>query len=307
MLETLTDPADLEALVPEWRELWRNDARATPFQSPEWLLAWSRLMFRGGQFWAVAQRRESRLVSLLPCFRWGPRLENLSLLGAGISDYLDVLGEPIDRIPGDFEVADLQELRGSSPLLNLGQAEAWSTCPVLRLPSSFDEVLAGMESKFRTDTRRARNRMAREESSIMRTSDPTALFRLHSARWQERNEAGVLAGPEHEAFHREVVDGFEKLGILRLYELRIRDDAIATIYAFAHRGRWYAYLNGFDPGYAKLSPCVALLAHVIEDAIREGAREFDFLRGREEYKYKWGAADSVNYRVVLRARASAFA
>ena len=32
------------------------------------------------------------------------------------------------------------------------------------------------------------------------------------------------------------------------------------------------------------------------DAVREGATRFDFLRGREPYKYDWGATDTPQLR-----------
>jgi CelD/BcsL family acetyltransferase involved in cellulose biosynthesis len=43
-----------------------------------------------------------------------------------------------------------------------------------------------------------------------------------------------------------------------------------------------------------------IVAHAIEQAIREGAGEMDFLRGREPYKYRWGAVDRSSYGRTLR-------
>ncbi|RUX44983.1 GNAT family N-acetyltransferase, partial [Mesorhizobium sp. M7A.F.Ca.CA.002.09.1.1] len=60
----------------------------------------------------------------------------------------------------------------------------------------------------------------------------------------------------------------------------------------------YAYLGGFDPAYAEESPGAILIGHAIVESIREDAREFDFLRGQEAYKYGWGAADRWTMRRV---------
>ena len=38
-------------------------------------------------------------------------------------------------------------------------------------------------------------------------------------------------------------------------------------------------------------------------AVREGAREFDFLRGQESYKYEWGAVDKPAYRWTAPGKA----
>ena|SRR5438105_11909593 len=56
------------------------------------------------------------------------------------------------------------------------------------------------------------------------------------------------------------------------------------------------YLSGFDPALARFSLGTLLVGHAIEEAVREGAEEFDFLRGQEDYKYRWGAKDRLVYR-----------
>ena len=133
-----------------------------------------------------------------------------------------------------------------------------------------------------------------------RATNLDALFQLHSARWQSQDEVGVLATAALQTFHREVAAGFDALGILRLYELALNGQTVAVIYAFVHRRRWYGYLNGFDPRFAKLSPGSTLLANILEQAIGEGAEAFDFLRGEESYKFAWGARERVNYRVSIQ-------
>ena len=59
--------------------------------------------------------------------------------------------------------------------------------------------------------------------------------------------------------------------------------------------RAYYYIGGFDPSRARLSPGTIMIGHAIEEAIGAGARTFDFLRGREAYKYAWGAVDLPLY------------
>ncbi|WP_438035696.1 GNAT family N-acetyltransferase [Sorangium sp. So ce204] len=51
-----------------------------------------------------------------------------------------------------------------------------------------------------------------------------------------------------------------------------------------------------------VQPGVVMLASAIEHAAREGARTVDFLRGREPYKYDWGAVDRWTFRRRLRRR-----
>jgi CelD/BcsL family acetyltransferase involved in cellulose biosynthesis len=90
-------------------------------------------------------------------------------------------------------------------------------------------------------------------------------------------------------------------GLLRLYLLRIEGEPAAAYYGFMHRDRAYAYLTGLNPDFAFESPGVLMLAHALEQALAEGAREAHFLRGQEAYKYEWGARDRWNTRRSFRA------
>ena len=59
--------------------------------------------------------------------------------------------------------------------------------------------------------------------------------------------------------------------------------------------------SGLDPAaFSALSPGVVLTAAAIERAIALGRSEFDFLRGNEEYKYRFGAVDRPIYHLTLR-------
>ena len=77
-------------------------------------------------------------------------------------------------------------------------------------------------------------------------------------------------------------------GSLRM--LRLTGDArtIAVYYGLA-RGRWWGYyLAGYDREWAgRIRLGQITLAAAIDLAAREGATEFDFLKGAERIKYMW--------------------
>jgi CelD/BcsL family acetyltransferase involved in cellulose biosynthesis len=153
----------------------------------------------------------------------------------------------------------------------------------------------------------ARNRATRRgEVRIDKAAEADAgaflevLSLLHGARWQSRGEAGVLADDRVRQFQRAALPRLLSAGVARCYVLRIADAAAAVHYGFLHRERAYVYLTGFDPDFAFESPGVLLLAHAVEQAFREGARAFHFLRGPEAYKYRWGASDRWNRRRSFR-------
>jgi CelD/BcsL family acetyltransferase involved in cellulose biosynthesis len=312
--ELLNTVEALHALAAEWRSIWQMDRAATPFQHPDWLIPWTVHVWRGGELRVVAIREEAKLVGLVPFFLWGYGSGNirLSLLGSGISDYLDAIGEVRGNVQtwigsnSEWDVCDFQDIRPASPLLaGLPQAEA-TVCPVLQLEGSMDAQLARADAKLRRSLRTAENRLraaGRVEFVRADTSNCEALldrlFALHNNRWNERGETGMFSTTALRAFHHQVVRRFSEEGILRLYGLLLNGECIAVQYNFAAKSRVYAYQAGFDPAWGHASPGSVLLAHSIEDAIREDAYEFDFLRHAENFKYAWGARDTFVYHVVI--------
>jgi CelD/BcsL family acetyltransferase involved in cellulose biosynthesis len=126
-----------------------------------------------------------------------------------------------------------------------------------------------------------------------------ALFRLHDARWQQLGRPGVLADPAIRRFHRAAAPLLHRAGLLRLHVLRLDDRIVAVLYALSAKRRTYCYLCGFDPEFGAVSPGSLVLGHSIWQAVREGAREVDFLRGRERFKYFWGVRERPCYGRML--------
>jgi CelD/BcsL family acetyltransferase involved in cellulose biosynthesis len=98
-------------------------------------------------------------------------------------------------------------------------------------------------------------------------------------------------------FHRMGAPRLQRAGLLRLHAWTLDGRIVAVQYVLVHRGRACGYLAGYDPQLAACSIGSVLINAAIEHAIREGCREFDFLRGVEPYKYAWGAANQHTYRL----------
>lgn len=319
-VEEITTARALQALRPEWSQLW-SCAGATPFQSPEWMLAWWR-HFGHSPLWSLAVRHDDRLVGLAPLLVWtdSEGVRRLLLIGTGLSDRLDVLLDPAHRREAveaiashlqehqdRWDVCDLQQLPPDSALLDElpGEAAAQDACPALALPGRIEDLAevipTGQLKKLHYYRRRAaKEGPLRVEQARQCNFDELfdAFLSLHAARWSARDLPGVLADDGICIFHREAAAGLLARGALRLYALRLQERIIACFYGFRDGRRTYYYLGGFDPRFKHLSPGVLIVGHAIEQAVREGCCGFDFLRGREAYKYAWGAADEPSYRRI---------
>jgi CelD/BcsL family acetyltransferase involved in cellulose biosynthesis len=326
-IDHITAALEIEALAPEWRALWRRTPNATPFQSPEWLLSWWGC-FGNAAPSVVTARDDDRLIGLLPLYLLDePGCRKLLPFGISLSDYLDGLIDPgyaelgnrlLDSLKGvpAWDECHLPDLPLGAALLAARRPPAFSedrsdgeTCPVLRLPSTVERLREVVPRKTLRYVLRAHRRTAcvgdvtvtRAETS---TVEPCMgeLFRLHERRWQRAGGQGVCADPVVRCFHLTAAARLEDAGMLRLYSLRMGASLAAVYYGFTAKETAYAYLSGFDPDFAELCPGAQIIAHAIEEAVREGVREFHFLRGGEAYKYSWGALDRRNAARTLRHR-----
>ena len=293
--ELLRDPAALSALAPAWRRLFERCPDATPFQSPEWLLPWWDAFREGKALVTVAGYRHGVLELLLPlCTIDG----TVMFIGSGNSDHLDLLTTAAEALPGAlaaleaaaWSAIELHQLPPHSPLLALpGEVGAGEPCPIASLPPPISVHFA----KRLERSRRALSASGAVSFAHENTPDAFAHFAaLHRQRWQTRGEAGVVDGGSG-AFLLEVL---QRSPEARLGVLRAGTAAVAAYLGFLHRGVLYSYLGGFDPAFERIGIGNLLIDEAMRAALHGGARAFDFLRGREAYKYRWGAADRPTRR-----------
>lgn len=321
----LTETAALEALAAPWWQLWQCCPAATPFQSPAWLIPWWRSFGPGG-LRVIAVWRGEQLTGFAPFYlENGPRARRLLPVGISVSDYLDLIIAPDDAeqagaalaaqlaVLSDWDSCELVDLRPGACALRLpcppqceSAVEIGESCPVLVLPPDKDGLVEVIPASQRRDARQARNRLARHDEVRIGVAPPeraadmlALLVDLHRARWESRGESGVLADPRVVRFQQEAVPRLAERHLVRFHCVTIGGRSVAVQYSLVDRQRWFAYLSGFDPAFAFESPGTVLIESAIGQATAEGAREFHFLRGREPYKYRWGALDRWNSRRVF--------
>ncbi|WP_438035695.1 GNAT family N-acetyltransferase [Sorangium sp. So ce204] len=278
-VEVLSRREELEALREPWSALWQRCPSATAFQRPEWLIPWCRALGPEAVL-ALVFRSDEGLVGLAPLavHRIGDE-RVVALLGAGITDYNDVLAASgYERAVADaalacleeradaWDVADLHDLRASSPLLLAEAPPGWSdevekheACPAVTIPEGAAPD-APLPPGMRARVARARKRLARAGDLRLDVADAAsvdelldALFVNHTARWRSRGEGGVL-DEALRPFHREAARALCARGALRLFGLRLDGRIIASLYGFAERGGLASYITGFDPELAWYSP-----------------------------------------------------
>ena len=321
--EFITDPHRLQQLVPAWRVLWSVLEDATPFQSPDWIVPWWE-HYGEGELFAFAFWSDHQLAGLAPLYiheGGSDPTRRILLLGTGNTDYLDLVIRPqfrpqcwkaliseVSQRTALWDECNLQRIRPGSPLLqNLNFASGLVETsteqePCVAIDLCHGNPAAGM---LRTSSVYARKLNSKESFSVEEATPDSfeeflsALVQLHERRWHAKGFSGVLAEERDRRFHHEVAWRFLHAGTLMLYALRIRERIVSVIYGFTHRDRTYSYLSGFDPEYRRQSVGTIMIGHAVQQSLDEH-RCFDFLRGHEPYKYRWGAHDEPVFGRTLR-------
>jgi CelD/BcsL family acetyltransferase involved in cellulose biosynthesis len=90
-----------------------------------------------------------------------------------------------------------------------------------------------------------------------------------------------------------------EVGCLHLAFLEFDGEKAAGHMSFDYLGRLWAYNSGINPKFIELSPGWVLLGLELEWANQHGYSEYDFMRGDETYKYRFGAIDRTVVRLSL--------
>jgi len=160
------------------------------------------------------------------------------------------------------------------PYLDLAEARGYA-------PKSHSKHLRWLEKRGRL-----RIELLQDPSEALTALGTLTNF-LH-ARWLDHADGSALDRPYADRFHRHVIPLLLREKRLRMIRMSIDMRTVAVFYGLA-LGRWWGYYQaGYDREWAgRIHLGQINLANAIEMAARDGATEFDFLKGVERVKYLW--------------------
>jgi CelD/BcsL family acetyltransferase involved in cellulose biosynthesis len=326
-----TFPEDLHAA---WNDLLSKSTTHVPFLRYEYPKDW--WATRGGGEWQqadlliVTAHEGDTLVGVAPLF-FTTQTEKPSLLLVGaveISDYLDIIALPgklnpflaalldfLEELDLPWQELVLHNLLDDSPSLPALQAlagrlgkecrvEVLQRSPYIPLPTDWETYLAGVDKKQRHEIRRKMRRAAELEvpASLHIVEDAASLDAEIEAflglMAQDEAKARFLTGPMREQMRQTMRMAFT-CGCLNLAFLQFGNEKAAAYLSFDYLNRIWVYNSGFNPRYFETSPGWVLLGHMIQWAISNGREALDFMRGDEEYKYRFGAVDRHVVKATL--------
>lgn len=171
--------------------------------------------------------------------------------------------------------------------------------PYINLQSNYDDFLNSLSGSMRYKIRNNQRGLKKYSNVVFRKtadisefeSDFNEFIRLHQKRWETRNMPGSFStGNRFNDFQRRVMDDMLKNGHLELRFLSVADSNIAVLYNINYNNKIYFYQSGLDVSFDKnIAPGFLLHSHCIEEAIKAGLKEYDFLLmgNFDSYKKQW--------------------
>jgi len=327
------DPTAFDTLADEWAALLRRSASDTLFLTPAYQRVWWHHLGEGelllltareggdllgvASLFAVERAGEGRVLEIVGCVEVADYLDLILTAGreeevlAAMLDFLDGPDAPL------WDLMDLCNIHRDSPTLLflpvLARARGWAVetevqevCPVVALPATWEEYLVSLNRKNRHELRRKLRRaeatkglhwyiVGSEHDLDAEVEDFLDLM----AKSAPEKEAFLI--PAMRAFFRELARATFDAGWLQLAFLELNGRKLAAYINFVYNNRVLVYNSGLDwradPG---LGAGIVLAGFLIRRAIEEGRGVYDFLRGDEAYKYRFGGKDVTVHRIMVR-------
>jgi len=326
----LVRETDFPEIRDGWLELERDGHLPTVFQTYDWMETWwKHLGFRGRKLILAAYDGEE-LIGIAPLYisklvvKGVPLFNVARLIGAGESDYqafilrtgkeelaLRALLEHLRRYKWDiFWFSDVHPETATNHLIaDLLRTARYhcvqqrhTPCPYISLPGTIDEYKQTLSRNSRRNLTKVCNRVERLEGmKYVKIAEVKHLdgamdnfFNLHQNRWVREGQKGALAEEKVRNFHLEAAARLFRY--LDLRQLILKDRVIATTYSYDFNTKRGVYLPGMDMDFEHYSLGSVMMEFGIRDAIERGLREFDFMRGDEEYKFHFTKTVRHNMR-----------
>ena len=331
-IESHFESGGFSALKPEWNDLLHRSPYDTLFLTWQWQSTWWKHLGDGQLLLLGFRGDDARLVGIAPLFRTTDADGRSVLYLNGcrdVSDYLDLIVEAgqedqvyqalLDYLEKQAPAWDLVDIcnipQNSQTFVRLReladqrgyqtQVEVEDVCPIIDLPASWDEYLTSLDKKQRHEVRRKLRKADNEATTRFIIVGPDRdlgaemqdFVDLHQKSTPEKDQ---FMDPKMQAFFFEVSQLLQDQGWLQLAFIEMDGIKAASLLNFDYGGKILVYNSGYDPAqFHHLSPGIVVTARCIEHAIALGRREFDFLRGDEVYKYRFGAQDTEVRRLLI--------
>lgn len=293
----------LEEAEDLWQRLLSHEDHQYPFLTYAWHATWQTIIGKKVTVYTDGQ-------VLVPLVRMGSDAHFSG--GEEIADYLDAIGEsgkkhefwsnllPYLKTLG-LRTLVLRNVPYDSPtkdiLMSLGgKAHEEDSTPIICLPTSRDAYLAGLERKDRHELKRKLRKFEHDYSDTRFSIEEKESIDINALLVLMKHDSKKRAflTPPMESFFQ-VLPTLPHVPIIQANLRATNGMIIASVLLFPVGSSLLLYSSGYNPAFQGSG--FYLKAKTILWAIDRGVKEYNFLQGKERYKYDLGAKDSLVFRI----------
>ncbi len=312
-LEVVSDASQFMSLESEWNAL--AERFQTPLLRHEWFAACLKAFGEDKELTVFTAREDGRLRAAAPFLidraTLVPRLYALGHETTEPSGFiyaddaaLDVVAKGIvhhglpvvvPRLRAD--AAELRALRASNGWRGASFVVAGNTATAaLPLGCDWATLQARMKGEERSKLRRKMKGAEREGPVTFETVSPCEsdvhrhlreLYVVESTGWKSKTGTAILSDARIECLCDEIGMAAVKLGILRLFFMRIGGTVAAALMALEYADRLWTLKQGYDERWSDCAPGILLTHESIRYACDKGLAACEFLGSAETWQKRW--------------------
>jgi CelD/BcsL family acetyltransferase involved in cellulose biosynthesis len=311
--DVIGDGKVFSSLADEWNAL------ASRFRSPllrhEWFAACAAAFCPPGRLNVMVTRSADGILAIAPLVvesEFGTK--RLEILGTSVlgelsgfiyrdEDALEHLirtitatGQPILFRCLPSESPELRMLKNTHPARWVYEKTVHFASPWVPIASCWEDFHKSISSSWRSSLRRSRRRAEEMGNVDFEILSPTLdtletylgeMVTVESSGWKSRTGTAVLVNAGLNRFFQEYAKAAARLGMLRFAFLRVNGKAIASQLLVDYGGRLWILKVGYDEDYARCSPGILLMHHVVQHAFEQHYEAFELLGANEPWVNIW--------------------
>jgi len=332
---------EFRGLRDEWDALLEKSGAGSIFLTWEWMNSWWNNFRHASELYVLVGRgADGCLTGIAPLMKrtkkvFGVTLRCIEFISSGdetTPDYLNfIMAEGCEdvfvrevlayiEVRRDWDIISLMAVSEDGNMLSrirsvLGKRHDYAirsggSCVFMELPKTWDEYVKKLSRKSRYNIMKKERDLASKcrlefsvcDSATALNETIETLSELHRKRMLQKGISGSSITGGFWKFQKDVAGDFFAKGWLMIGLLKADGKIIACQYAYLYRNKLFHYQSGFDPAWRKYSIGLISNAHMIQESIRRGLTEYDFLRGNEDYKYHWASRARACSDIIIASR-----
>ena len=333
-IRQISKKEEFKALKTDWETLLAQNHIHSAFLSWEWLYSWWETYQKGKKLWILTAHQDNCLVGIAPlmlekrkeylttqrvlCSLGVPHIdvggfilakeEQASVLSA-IQRYLDENKRKWDALEfyqfqlDDIEIAALMPEFEEKNYLLAKEIKPHYYVPI---DGNWDEFVMTFSGNLRGDLRR-RLRRIKEKGKLkfihhrglaISWEEVETVFQIN----EHGHYAYLYRSEKERELQKELFSRMRENNSLDIFLLYLDDHPLAYRYGFTLNNKFEDWRNGFDTRYFKDAPGKVLQLLSFQECTDLGYKNFDFLRGEEEYKKRMPSQSALYIQLRLLPR-----